>query len=92
MLKNFLFLYKPIKSVISISESKIFKNKKIDLTDNELAYLENCYQILLIFVKTTIKLQAEVYPTAYYIIPEIFTIYFKLEKLKEKFSFVSFLY
>jgi hypothetical protein len=43
MLKNFLFLYKPIKSVISISESKIFKNKKIDLTDNELAYLENCY-------------------------------------------------
>jgi hypothetical protein len=89
MLYNFLNLYKPIKSVISISESKAFKNKAIDLSNTDIKYLENCLQILLVFVKTTTKLQAENYPTAYYIIPDVYNIYYKLEKLKEEFKNAS---
>jgi hypothetical protein len=59
MLYNFLYLYKPIKSVIFISESKAFKNKSIDLLNKDIVYLEKCLQILNVFVKTTTKLQAE---------------------------------
>jgi hypothetical protein len=40
MLKNFIYLYKPIKSVISISESNAFKNKAILLSDFEINYLK----------------------------------------------------
>jgi hypothetical protein len=91
MLKNFITLYKPIKSVITISDSKAFKNKAILLSDSEIKYLENCLSIISIFIKATTKLQAEVYPTIYYLIPEIYNIYNKLEKFKEEFKNVSFL-
>ena len=89
MLKNFIFLYKLIKLVIFISEFIVFKNKAILLSDTEINYLEKCLQILNIFVKTTTKLQAEYYFTAYYIIPELYIIYNKLEKLKIEFNNVS---
>jgi hypothetical protein len=89
MLKNFLFLYKPIKSVITISDSKVFKNKAILLSDSEIEYLEKTLTIISIFIKATTKLQAEKYPTIYYIIPEVYNIYNKLEKLKEDFNSVS---
>jgi hypothetical protein len=89
MIKNFLYLYKPIQSVITISDSKVFKNKDILLTNQEIDYLNNCLTILLIFVKATTKLQAEKYPTAYYIIPELYLIYNKLEKAKDTFKNVS---
>jgi hypothetical protein len=89
MIKNFLYLYKPIQSVITISDSKVFKNKDILLTNQEIDYLNNCLTILSIFVKATTKLQAEKYPTAYYIIPELYLIYNKLEKAKDTFKNVS---
>jgi hypothetical protein len=89
MLKNFIHLWKAIKSVIISSDSKAFKNKSLILTEIELKYLNNVLSILSIFVKATTKLQAEAYPTIYYIIPEVYNIYNKLEKFKEEFK-VSF--
>ena len=83
MLKDFLYIYKPIKVVINSSKSKAFKNKGLILIDIEIIYLNNILNIVSIFVKATTKLQAEQYPTIYYIIPEVYKIYNKLEKFKE---------
>jgi hypothetical protein len=69
MLKYFLYIYKPIKIVITSSKSKAFKNKGLILTDIEIIYLNNILNNISIFVKATTKLQAEKYPTIYYIIP-----------------------
>jgi hypothetical protein len=75
MLFNFLEVWLPIKSIITISNSKAFKNKNIILTESEIKYLKNILNILNIFVYATIKLQADKYPTIYYLIPLIYSIY-----------------
>ena len=90
MLKDFLHIYNAIRVVINSSKSKAFKNKTLILTDKEIIFLNNILNIISIFVKATTKLQAEKYPTIYYIIPEVYKIYKKLEDLKEKYQ-VSFL-
>jgi hypothetical protein len=82
MLKHFLHVYKAIKIVVNNSNSKTFKNKSLILSEIELIYLN----IILIFVKATTKLQAESYPTIYYIIPEVYKIYSKLEKAKHEYK------
>jgi hypothetical protein len=56
MLKNFIPLWKAIKSVIISSESKSFKNKNSILTEIELKYLNNILSILSIFIKAITKL------------------------------------
>jgi hypothetical protein len=56
MLKNFIHLWRAIKSVIISSESKAFKNKNLILTKIELKYLNNILSILSIFIKATTKL------------------------------------
>ena len=93
MLKNFLHIYEPIKAVINSSKSKAFKNKALILTNIEINYLKNILNIISIFVKATTKLQAEAYPTIYYIIPEVYKIYNKLENFKKeiKVSFYLFI-
>jgi hypothetical protein len=68
MLKNFLFIYKPIKSVITIFASKVFKNKAILLSDSEMEYLKKTLTIISIFIKTITKLQAEKYLIIYIIL------------------------
>ena len=70
---------------------KAFKNKSLILTNNEIIYLNNILNILLIFIKATIKLQANNYPIIYYIIPEIYKIYNKLKDFKREFK-ISFLF
>ena len=77
MLKEFLNLWPAIKSVINLSDSKVFKKNKdsLLLKDAEITYLEKCLKIFSIFVKATTKLQAENYPTIYYLIPEVYTTY-----------------
>jgi len=92
MLKHFLHIYEAIKVVINSFKSKAFKDKSLILTDIEITYLNNILNIISIFVKATIKLQAENYPTIYYIIPEVYRIYTRLENLKSNFkvSFNSF--
>jgi len=85
MLKDFLHIYNAIRVVINSSKSKAFKNKTLILTDKEIIFLNNILNIISIFVKATTKLQAEKYPTIYYIIPEVYKIYKKLEDLKEKY-------
>jgi len=94
MLKDFLYIYEAIKVVINSSKSKAFKNKNLVLTNIEIIYLNNILNIISIFVKATTKLQAEKYPTIYYIIPEVYKIYSKLENFKKEFkvSFFSFSY
>jgi len=92
MLKHFLHIYEAIKVVINSFKSKAFKDKSLILTDIEITYLNNILNIISIFIKATIKLQAENYPTIYYIIPEVYRIYTRLENLKSNFkvSFNSF--
>ena len=89
MLKDFLHIYKAIRVVINSSKSKAFKNKSLLLTNIKITYLNNILNIILIFVKATIKLQAENYPIIYYIIPEVYKIYNRLENFKENFKEVS---
>ena len=92
MLKNFLYIYEPIKVVINSSKSKAFKNKSLILIDIEINYLNNILNIISIFIKATTKLQAENYPTIYYIILEVYRIYTRLKNFKISFkvSFNSF--
>jgi hypothetical protein len=71
-----------MKVVIGLSKSKIFKNKTFILFNNKIIYLGKVLKILEIFVKTTTKLQAEVYPTIYYMIPEIYSIYKRFNRMK----------
>jgi len=82
MLFNFLEVWLPIKSTITISNSKAFKNKSIILTESEIKYLKDILNILSIFVYATTKLQADKYPTIYYLIPLIYSIYNKLGNIR----------
>src|SRR5713226_8753680 len=86
MLKDFLYIYEVIKVVITTSKSKAFKDKSLILTNIEINYLNNILNIISIFVKATTKLQDENYPTIYYIIPEVYKIYNKLENFKIEFK------
>ena len=94
MLRDFLNIYQAVKVVINSSKSKAFKDKSLILTDIEIIYLNNILNIISIFVKATTKLQAEKYPTIYYIIPEVYKIYKKLQDFKTEFKvnfiFISF--
>ena len=92
MLKHFLHIYEAIKVAINSFKSKAFKDKSLILIDIEITYLNNILNIISIFIKATIKLQAENYPTIYYIILEVYKIYIRLENLKSNFkvSFNSF--
>ena len=92
MLKNFLHIYKAIKVVINNSDSKAFKNKSLILTEIELIYLNNILNIVSIFIKTTTKLQAEAYPTIYYIILEVYKIYARLEKFKVEYIISNYFF
>ena len=89
MINNFISLYKPINTVISISRNKAFKNKSLLITEDEIQYLNNTLNILKIFVKATNKLQGDKYPTLYYTIPLVYQIYNSLDNLKLEFK-VSF--
>lgn len=84
MLNNFLILYKPISIVMQNSNNKAFKDKKLSISKEEIAYLKNTLLILKVFVKATNKLQADKYPTIYYTIPMIYNIYTQLERIKEE--------
>jgi hypothetical protein len=88
MLKEFLNLWPAIKSVINLSNSKAFKKNKesLLLKDIDITYLEKCLRIFSIFVKATTKLQAEKYPTIYYLIPEVYNIYNRLEIIRDEYN------
>jgi predicted metal-dependent hydrolase len=88
MLKEFINLWPAIKSVINLSDSKAFKKNKnsLLLKDNDIEYLNKCLNIFEIFIKATTKLQAEKYPTIYYLIPEIYLIYFRLENIRDEYN------
>lgn len=93
MLRDFLNLQQAIKVVINLSTSKSFKKNKesLLLKDSEIKYLEKCLKIFNIFTKASTKLQAEKYPTIYYLMPKIYKIYNKLEAIKQDFN-VSLLF
>ena len=56
MINNFISLYKPINTIISISKNKAFKDKGLLITKDEIKYLNNTLSILKIFVKAINKL------------------------------------
>lgn len=82
MINNFISLYKPINTVISISKNKAFKDKGLLINEDEIKYLNNTLSILKIFVKAINKLQGDKYPTLYYTIPLVYQIYNSLDNLK----------
>ncbi len=71
MIRRFLHLYKAINNSITISEKIKYKNR-LRFTDDELKYIKDCLDIFTIFVKASIKLQAEIYSTIQYIYPYIY--------------------
>ena len=91
MLRDFLHIYKAIKVVINSSKSKAFKDKGLIFINIEIIFLKNILNIISIFIKAITKLQAEKYPTIYYIILEVYKIYNKLNDLKVKYK-VSYFY
>ena len=92
MLRDFLYIYQAIKIVINSSKLKAFKDKSLIFTNIKVIYLNNILNIISIFVKATTKLQAKKYPTIYYIIPEVYRIYKKLEDFKKEYNINSFLF
>jgi hypothetical protein len=76
-----------------LSESKTFKKNKelLLLNDLEIAYLKKYFRIFIIFVKAITELQAEKYPTIYYLMPKIYNIYNKLEQIKIELN-ISYIY
>jgi hypothetical protein len=91
MINNFINLYNPINTIISISKNKAFKDKNLIILENEVLYLRNTLLILKVFVKATNKLQGDKYPTLYYTIPLVYQIYNTLDNLKNEFK-VSYNY
>jgi hypothetical protein len=91
MINNFISLYDPINTVISISKNKAFKDKNLIITESEINYLKNTLLILKVFVKTTNKLQGDTYPTLYYTIPLVYQIYNSLENIKKELNVSFFL-
>jgi hypothetical protein len=91
MLRDFLNIYEAIKVVINSSKSKAFKNKTFILTNIEIIFLNNILNIISIFVKATTKLQAEKYPTIYYIMLKVYKIYKILDEIKAEYK-VSLLF
>ena len=75
IINNYIPLYKPINTTIKLSNNKAFKNKNLKITEKELAYLKTTLFILKVFIKATNKLQADLYPTIYYTIPLIYSIF-----------------
>ena len=55
MIKNFLYIYKTIYIVITISKNKAFKDKKLLIIEEEIIYLKNTLSILKIFIKAINK-------------------------------------
>ena len=88
ILKEFLNLWLAIKSAINLSNSKVFKKNKesLILKDTDITFLRQYLKIFSIFIKATTKLQAEKYPTIYYLIPEVYNIYNRLEIIKEEYN------
>ena len=86
MLYNFLYIWEPIKATIIVSKSKVFKNKALILKENEIEFLKNILNIISIYILATTKLQADKYPTIYYLIPLIYQIHSKLIKARETYK------
>ena len=72
MINNFINLYNPINTIISISKNKAFKDKNLIISENKVLYLRNTLLILKVFVKATNKLQGDKYPILYYTIPLVY--------------------
>jgi hypothetical protein len=56
IIKNFLYIYKAIYIVITISKNKAFKDKKLLIIEEEIIYLKSILSIIKVFVKATNKL------------------------------------
>jgi hypothetical protein len=83
MINNYIPLYNPINTTIELSKNKAFKDKSLKITKDELSYLKTTLLVLKVFVKATNKLQADLFPTIYYTIPLVYSIYNQLDKLKD---------
>jgi hypothetical protein len=91
MLRNFLHLWPAIRTVILSSNTKAFKKNRnvLLLSDADIVFLTKCLRILEVFIKATTKLQADKYPTIYYLLPEVYNIYNELKIIKGDLNQVS---
>ena len=74
------------------SSNKTFKDKKLLIKEEEIVYLKNILLILKVFVKATNKLQGDKYPTIYYTLPLIYSIYLQLDRIKEELKVSYYLF
>jgi hypothetical protein len=58
----YIYIYEAIRVVITSSKSKAFKDKSLLFTNIKFFFLNNILNNISIFIKATIKLQAENYP------------------------------
>jgi hypothetical protein len=91
MLRNFLHLWPAIRAVLLSSNTKAFKKNRnaLLLSEADIVFLTKCLRIFEVFVKATTKLQADKYPTIYYLLPEVYNIYNELEIIKGDLNQVS---
>ena len=82
MINNFINLISPINTTITLSKNKAFKDKGLVVTKDKIRILRTTLSIIKVFVKTTNKLQADLYPILYYTIPLVYQIYNSLDNLK----------
>lgn len=72
-------LYQALESAIYLSD-RIDKKQELKFDENEKRFLDDCLEIFKIFIKTTVKLQADKWLTIIYIYPYIYQIRIELEE------------
>lgn len=90
MLRRFLYVYEAIK--LALSASKIKNKNNLSFSDDEIFYFKELLDIFTIFVKATVILQGEKYPTIQYIYPYIFNIRKRLRQKRDNLNLVSFVF
>jgi hypothetical protein len=89
MLDRFIKIYPAIQNALNISTS--IKNKhELIFNDTELKFLLDCQDILKIFIKPTMILQAEKYCSIQYVFSYIYQISDKLNKKYQDVEIVSY--
>ena len=61
MINNFISLYKPINTVISISRNKAFKDKGLLVTEDEIKYLKYLLKLQISYKEINILLYVILY-------------------------------
>ena len=91
LLFNYLNLYPIINITLDIFK-KLEKKENLRLTPSEIVYVSNIYDILHIFLKSSIHLQVSNYSIIKYVFSHVFNVRKKLKNKYEDSNIVSFFF